>query len=402
MNNQQKIITGLLALGLGLGCGGQTETKGEAKAPEPTVTRQKIGNISAVDLAVCFPKAPALPAKINTSVLTGLLVAARPAVMECLVDPKNRGPEDGTEFTIETTLTGGKLTHKVTGTNTTPDGEKCIAAGVDKFVATAPDWAAKAAATPGTVTAKAPFQHSAANMPSVKMGMSEGSDATGLIRIAEISFCDCYEPWKEAEPAVLKASVKLKKAGGNSIAFDAQTDPAATQVATCLQPKVSALPMKTTSDELTVPFTFSFANSSGTGMYAKADPPMAFMQYEAVRTQYFGASLVADGGRVVAAEAYGALGQQYKKDTKSVTIKQLQDSCGALLTAHDVYIAALEKQLALEEKAITMLTEFAGKDAGWAPVKEGTEKHAAQSKKDIESAKAVRAEDSATCDKLKI
>jgi hypothetical protein len=401
MKHQQKIITGILALSLGFGCGGEKQ-KGDAKAPDPVVTRQKVGNISAVDLAVCFPKAPALPDKINLTVLSGLLVASRPLVMECLVDPKNRGPADATEFTLESTLSGGKLTYKFTGTNTTPDGEKCIGAAVDRFVASSPDWTTKAGATTAAVTAKVPFQHSATNMPSVKWGVSEASDAAGTIRVAQGSFCDCYAPWKDAEPTPLKAGLKLKKGAATTVTFDASTDATATQVAACLQPKVTALPLKTTSDELTAPYVFAFANSTGADMYANATPDMAFMQYDAVRNQAFGASLIADGGRLVAAEAYGALGQQYKKDTKSVTILQLQQSCDGLLKAHDTYIAALEKQLRLEEKAVTMLTDFAAKEADWTPVKEGTVEHAARSKKDIEAAKAVRVEDAATCAKLKI
>jgi len=401
MNNQQKIFSGLVALGLGFGCAGQQQ--GDATNLDlAVVTKEKIGNISAVDLAVCFPKPPALPDKINVSVLTGLLVASRPLVMECLVDPKNRGAAEATEFTLESTLNEGKLTHKFTGTNTTPQGEKCVSAAVDRFVAASPDWASKAAATTGPVTAKVPFQHSSANMPAVKMGTGEASDVAGTIRLAQGGLCDCYAPWKDAEPPVLKASVMLKKGAAPAVTIDASMAPGATQVVACLQPKVAALPLKTTSDELTAPYVFAFANSMGTGMYMNATPDMAFMQYDSVRNQYFGASLVADGGRIIAAEAYGALGQQYKKDPKSVTIAQLQTSCAALLTAHDGYISALEKQLGLEEKAVMMLTDFAAKDGSWTPVKEGTVEHVARSKKDVESAKAIRAEDAATCAKLKI
>ncbi|MBK9258550.1 MAG: hypothetical protein IPM54_01815 [Polyangiaceae bacterium] len=402
MNSQQKVIPGLLAIGLGFGCAGQQQQQ-DAKAPEPKVTQVKVGNISPVDLAVCFPKAPALPDKINKSVLTGLLVSSQPLVMECLVDPKHRGPADATEFTIESTLEGGKLTHKVTGTNLTPDGEKCIGAAVDRFVASAPDWSAKATATTTSVTAKSfPFQHNATSMPAVKMGTSEASDAAGTIRLAQSTFCDCYAAWKDSEPGELKASVKVTKNAAPVVTFDASTDATATQVAACLQPKVSALPLKTTSDEVTAPYTFFFANSMGTGMFTNAKPAMAFMQYDAVRTQTFGASLVADGSRLVAAEAYEALVQQYKKESKSVTIKQLQDGCDGLLKGHDGYIAALEKQLAVEEQAVAMLTDFAAKDASWAPVKEATAQQPGQTKKDLETAKATRAEDAATCAKLKI
>jgi hypothetical protein len=399
MNNQQKIFSGLLALGFGFGCAGQN---GDAKNPDPVVTKQKVGNISALDLAVCFPKAPALPDKINGPVLSGLLVASRPLVMECLVDPKNRGPAEASEFTLESSLSGGKLTHKFTGTNVTPDGEKCIGAAVDRFVATAADWSAKAAATTAPVTAKVPFQHSADKMPSVKMGTSEASDVAGTIRLAQGSFCDCYSAWKDAEPGVLKAGIKLKKGAATTVTFDASTDAAATQVAACLQPKVSALPFKSTSDELTAPYTFAFANSMGTGMYTNATPDMAFMQYDAMHNQSFGAVFVAAGGRQIAIEAYGALVEKYKKDTKSVTIAQLQTSCDGMLKGHDAYIAAFENQLSLEEKGIKILTDFAAKDASWTPVKDRAAEDAALSKKDVDKAKAERAEDAAICAKLKI
>ena len=400
MNTPQKITTGLLALGLGFGCGGQTQ---DAKTPEPPkVTQVKVGNISPVDLAVCFPKTPALPDAINTSVLTGLLAASRPLVMECLVDPKNRGAEETTKFTLESTLTGGKLTHKITGTNLTPDGEKCIGAAVDKFVASAPDWTAKAGAATAPITAQVPFEHLTARDAAVKMGVNELSDATGVIRMAEAGFCDCYAGWKDSEPSVLKASVKLKKGAAPTATFEASTDATATQVAACLQPKLASLPLKTTSDETTVPYTFVFANSMGTGMFANATPAMAYMQFDALRNQAFAGVFVASGARQGAIEAYGALVEKYKKDQKSVTIKQLQDSCDAMLKGHDGYISAIENQLALEEKGVTMLTDFNAKDPNWSVFKDRAVEDAALSKKDVEKAKAERTEDAAICAKLKI
>lgn len=220
--------------------------------------------------------------------------------------------------------------------------------------------------------------------------------------MAQPGFCDCYGSWKDAEPGVLKASVKLKKGAAAAVTFDPSTDATTTQVAACLEPKVSALPLKSTADEMTAPYTFAFANSTGTGMFANATPPMAFAQYDAVRTQYFGASLVADGGRLVAAEAYDELVQKYKKDTSAVTIKQLQESCEGMLKGHDDYVAAVEKQLALEEKAVTMVTEFAAKDPSWGPTKEAVTQVPVQSKQDLEKAKAARTEDAAICAKLKI
>ena len=73
-----------------------------------------------------------------------------------------------------------------------------------------------------------------------------------------------------------------------------------------------------------------------------------------------------------------------------------------MLVAQDAYIAALEKQLGVEEKGLSMLTELAAKDSSWAPVKDGTVEHVTRTKKDIVSAKDARTADGAMCAKLKI
>ncbi|MDI3289742.1 hypothetical protein [Polyangium sp. 15x6] len=390
----------LLALGLGLGCGGASQTGQGAGPTGPVSTQQRIVNINPVDLGVCFQQAPALPEKINSEVLTGLLVAARPFVMECLVDPKNRGPADETDLALKTTLSGGKLAHAITGQNITPAGEQCIKAAVDKFTATAPDWEKKAGAA-SNVTAEVQYKHIASVMPSVKMGVGEGSDVAGTIRLAQGSFCDCYAPWKSADPVVLTAQVKLTQAGAPAVTIKPPTDPNGTQVATCLQPKVAALPLKTTSTELTVPYTFMFLSSAKDGLFQGAPPPIAFAQYELARNQRLAAGVIAMGARTQAAEAYDALVNKYKKDTASVTVEQLKNGCAALTQADDAYLAALQKQLELEQSAVAMFTDFAGKDAAWVPVKDATQGNVDVTKKDIENGKKFKEADLAACPKVK-
>lgn len=399
MNRISKIAP-LFVLGLGLGCAGAAQEGAGNAQGGPTSTQQRITNINAVDLGVCFPKAPAIGDKVNDDVLTGLLVAARPVVMECLVDPKNRGPADETSLSVKSTLAGGKLAHVIAGQNTTPAGEACIRGAIDKYVATIPDWEKKAAAS-GNAKAEVQYKHIAGAMPTVKMGVSEGSDVAGTIRLAESTFCDCYGNFKEAEPATLKATVKTTKAGAPVVTIEPAQDPKANEVAACLSPKVAALPFKTTSDELTTPFSFMFLNSSYDGMFANATPELNFAQYELVRNQKLAATAVGMGSRTVAAMAYDGLVQQYQKDPKTVTPAQLIDSCAALVKTDDDYIAMLEGQLALEQKALEMLTSLAAKDANWTAVKDGTAANVEQTKKDIEAGKKYKAADQGACPKMK-
>lgn len=388
----------LLALGLGLGCGGASQT-GEGPTG-PVSTQQRVVNINPVDLGVCFQQAPALPEKINGEVLTGVLVAARPLVMECLVDPKNRGPADETSLSLKTTLAGGKLAHAITGQNVTPAGESCIKAAVDRFAATAPDWEKKAQAATN-VNAEVQYKHIASVMPSVRMGVSEASDVAGTIRLAQAGFCDCYAPWKDADPAFFKAQVKLTQTAAPAVTIEPPADPAGAQVAACLQPKVAALPLKTTSTELTAPYTFMFVNSAKDGLFKSAEPPLAFAQYELARNQRLAAGVLAMGARTQAAEAYDALVNQYKKDPASVTLEQLTSGCGALTGADDAYVAALQKQLELEQNALAMFTDFAAKDAAWAPVKDATQGQIDETKKDIETGKKFKEADLGACPKVK-
>lgn len=394
-----RTFAALIALGLGVGCGAaQTPEKG---AGGPVSEQQRIINISQADLGVCFPKPPAVPDKLNNDVVIGLLVAARPVVMECLVDPKNRGTADETNVTVKATLAGGKLTYAIAGQNTTAGTEACIRGALDKFTGAIADFDAKAAASKGNVSGEARYLHTVGSMPGVKLGVNEVSDVAGTIRLAHASLCDCYGDWKEAEPATLKATIKLGAKTAPAISFAASEDPKAQAVVTCLAPKLSTLPLKTTSTELTVPYTFYYLNSSLDAPFTQASPELAFSQLEALRGQRTAESVIAVGGRTVAAEAYDALIQQFKAKPESVTLEQLQNGCNALLKTDDGYIGALEKQLEVEQKMLSLLTDLAGKDASWGRAKEGAQGQVDATKKDIDNAKKNKAADTDACPKAK-
>jgi hypothetical protein len=171
--------------------------------------QQQIAALSASDVGLCHPAAMPAIGGVNADELTGLLVAARPAVMECLVDPKNRGQAEETRVTLKTTAGGGKLEHAVAGQNLSPAGQQCIKGALDRHFGAVEGFAAKTAAVTPPVSAEDTVPHFAGKSPSVQLGLNEASDVTGAVRLAQSSWCDCYAEWKDAPPHPLKATLSI-------------------------------------------------------------------------------------------------------------------------------------------------------------------------------------------------
>jgi hypothetical protein len=396
-------LTVLFALALA-SCGPaqQEEAKDPAQS-QPVTEKLRITNINQSDLAVCFPKAPAVPDNRATAeTLTGLLVAARPHVMECLVDPTRRGAEKETRVTIKSTLGASGVESAVTGQNLTPEGEKCIKATLSRYFATVPQLATPAAAGAAPVTAEIPVQHIAGVSPAVTLGINEGSDITGTVRLMQSTWCDCYAEWKDAPPSTLKAKIKIAK--GTSVAptdvtFEPTNDPAADKVAACLKDKVKALRFKVSTDELTLPYTFLFLHSSHDGVVTNAPPEIQFAQLDALRGQRAAAAVVAVGARSAAAVVYDDLVKKYKAKPASVPVDDLKSRCADLLKADDGWVASIEKQIDIDQKTVTLIGQLKAKDPGWAKAEAAAQSNLDATKKDLELAKKTRSDDSGICPK---
>src|SRR5690242_17341100 len=98
-------------------CAGQQKQEAAAAAAAKVQERMRITNQPVFDVAVCHPRQLELPQPPNQGILVGALVSTRSRVMECLVDPKDRGPAATTKVTIKTTVTDQAATHTVTGEN---------------------------------------------------------------------------------------------------------------------------------------------------------------------------------------------------------------------------------------------------------------------------------------------
>lgn len=381
----------------------QEEAKDPAQA-QPVTEQLRITNINQSDLAVCFPKAPAVPDKITAETLTGLLVAARPQVMECLADPVRRGPAKETRVVIKSTLGASGVEHAVSGQNVTPEGEKCITSSLTRYFSTVPQLATPAAGAAGAapVTAEIPVQHIAGVSPAVTLGVNEGSDIAGTVRLMQSTWCDCYAEWKDAPPRTLKARIKVAKGASSApsdVTFEPTNDPAADKVAACLKDKVKALRFKVTTDELTLPYTFLFLHSAHDGGLPNAPPDIQFAQLDALRSQRAAAAVIAVGARSAAAVTYDGLVQKYKAKPGSVQVDELKSRCADLLKADDGWVASIERQLDIDQKTVALVSELKAKDAAWAKAEAAAQSNLDATKKDLETAKKTRSDDSGICPK---
>src|SRR5262245_3658679 len=104
----------------------QATTGSTAKPATPKSEQQRLQGLGYFDVGTLSATPPALAGRVGNDVLIGVEVAARPLVMECLVDPKNRGPEKKTKVIIDATIGDAGVDHKVTGANLTPAGTACV------------------------------------------------------------------------------------------------------------------------------------------------------------------------------------------------------------------------------------------------------------------------------------
>lgn len=361
--------------------------------------QQQIAALSASDVGLCYPAPMPAIGGVNADVLTGLLVAARPAVMECLVDPKNRGQAEETRVSIKTTAGGGKLDHAVTGQNLSPAGQQCIKGALERHFGAVEGFAAKAAETNPPVSGEDSLPHFAGKSPSVQLGLNEASDVTGAVRLAQSSWCDCYAEWKDAPPHPLKATLTVAQGQPPQATFEPAKDPASQKVAACLTQKVSALQIKTSSATLTVPYTFMFIHTGQAAPLTDEPPPVQLRQLDGLQKQRAARSVIALGARTAAAMAYDALGKKYNAAPDSVPVEDLTKGCNALLAADDAWIDAMSKQLEVEQQMLALVQQLKAQDPAYDKAEAAAKGEVEATTKDIASAKQMKGGDAGACPK---
>jgi hypothetical protein len=379
-------------------CAGTQKTDGgAAQGPTSTEERVRITNQPPFDLVACFPREAKLPEQTSQGVILGALLTVRPQVLECLVDPKNRGPAPTTKVQVTTTATDQGTTHAVTGENLTPEGTACIQKRVDTLQLAALPKGAK------PVEASIPFEQTASGLNSVTFGINEGSDFTGSVRLAQAGWCDCYANFKSAVPPTLTAKVKLQKAKQTpaEVTFEPSGSTEGDQLAACLQQKIMALPAKLSSDELGFAYRFvHFHSGAPEAAAASMAPELRFLQMDLIRTQRAADSAMADGARSSAAQAFAEVVERYQKTKNYKLFDELESKCNALVAADGRVVESIQARQQTEQAALTIAQEMKTKDAeGWTEAEAATQKNLDETVKELAEAQKLAAQDKAACPK---
>lgn len=371
-----------------------TQKEAEKKA-DPIMKQVRVTNLTYFDLANCSNQSLELPQPVNREILVGALISQRVHVFECLVDPKTRGPAAETTIAVDSTVTDAGATHKVSGTNLTADGQKCIEGVLAKLkIAPLPKGAAP-------VTEKAEFKHNPSS-PMVTIGINELSDVVAKIRLAQPNWCDCYAEWGTKSPRALQAKLKLNKAKPetNEIEVTATGDAASDKVGACLKGKLAAETFAFESEQIEINYPFNFINSASTEELVDGNPDMQFKQFDAQRSQRMAQTALQIGQRLNAAATYNNVVTKFKAKPNSVSVKELKDKCAALVKTDDAWIAALKSQLELDQRTLKLASGQKTKDAEWAEVESKSQKVVATTTADISSAEQTKVKDQASCPKV--
>lgn len=377
-------------------CAGQQKPAAAAGPAAPKEEKMRITNQPPFDVGLCQPRQLTLTQPANQAAIIGALVAVRPQMLECLVDPKNRGTASATKVVVKTTVDTTGTKNAVSGENLTPTGTQCIQAVVDKVV-TFPALPAGAAPVEG----QAEVNHEVGNNASVTFGVNEGSDFSGAVRLAQPTWCECYAGFQGTVPPMLVAKVDLKK--GQATPVDVTFEPSGSTegdaLAACLKPKLAALPVKLTVDELKFNHRFIHFNSQSTDPMGNLPPELAFYQLELVRGQRSADAAIAFGQRSNAAETYDAIVAKYQKTKDWKLVDELKAKCAALVKAADAWVGALDAQQTVDQRTLEVVQKLKATDETWGPVETATQTAITKDAEDLKTAQARRQADEAACPK---
>jgi hypothetical protein len=403
-----------------LACAGGQSSGGGAS----TTDRQRVENLVPFDIGTCFPSKLDLGKTANEYTLQAAYRGAHPAIYECLADGKVQNPAAPTKGKSTISIDGSGTTVSVTGNGLQPAGAACI----EKVIRAQLEGVTAPAKIKQPITLEAPFEREPNQM--VRMGLNEASDVEGTIRLALPQWCSCFEPIKTQAPPELQGSVTLTREDmaksadrapskdGGTVSGKAVTaalqpsEPSGAQVASCVNQRIEALPLKTSSQQFIVPTRILLLNSQGSATTPANTPPqLQFAQMDAVRELRQAEAFAALTRRQNVANAYDATVQAYqaaanskdskKRRTADAMVKDLKGGCAALLKADDEYTKTLESEAAVEQEALTLAQSLKAKDPAWGDAEKASAAELAETRKQIDASKQLRMANEKACPKEK-
>jgi hypothetical protein len=386
-------------------CGGadQPGPVTPAGAQGSKVEAQKVANLDYFDVATVAPTPPSLARRPDRDALLGVELAARPVLLECLVDPKNRGPEKATHVVVDATTTDTGVEHHITGTNVTASGAACLENALKA-------WTKGLPTGPGApVESHLEIDHLAGVNPAVVLGVNDASDVAAAVRLALPGWGECFAEWKNAPPRLLRANLKAARAKDASpavllasVAFEPTADPAAGKVAACLEGKLKTLAIKPPQGEsVTVPYVFRLVHSGIDGALPDAPPDLQLVELDLQRARRLSEVAIAIGERAQVLASYDDRVKRYKaKARPEVTLAELSDECTALLAAGDKLLVAAERQTATEDATHLFAESHKAKDPAWTEAEATAAKSLSESQRELATYRTLRKKDESACPKL--
>ncbi|WP_240486480.1 hypothetical protein [Hyalangium minutum] len=372
------------------------QKKDGAAAVQDTV---RVSNQHPFDTAVCQSAQPVqLPQPVNPDILLGALSALRPQVMECLVPPTSRGEAKSTRVVVKARVSdqGGQYT--VSGENLSPEGQACVQKAVEARVplTVSPKGAA-------AVTAEAEFSHEQGRSLAVTLGGDAGSDYSGAVRLGQPQWCDCYASFTTQVPPTLMAHVQVAQGQTTpTVTFDPVTTPEGTALATCLQQKMAALPVKAPTEEMRFSRRFIHFNSLATEPSTDPLTEQRFLQNELVRQQRAADSTLWFGARDSASEAYDAAVMKFQKSKDKKLMPELIAKCDQVVEADAKWAAAVEAQHKADQQSLVIAQELKVKDAAaWTAAEASVQQAVTNSQEELSRAQKRVATDREACSKMK-
>lgn len=372
------------------------QKKDGAAAVQDTV---RVSNQHPFDTAVCQSAQPVqLPQPVNPDILLGALSALRPQVMECLVPPTSRGEAKSTRVVVKARVSdqGGQYT--VSGENLSPEGQACVQKAVEARVPLTASPKGSAA-----VTAEAEFSHEQGRSLAVTLGSDAGSDYSGAVRLGQPQWCDCYAGFTTQVPPTLMAHVQVAQGQTTpTVTFDPVTTPEGTALATCLQQKMAALPVKAPTEEMRFSRRFIHFNSLATEPSTDPLPEQRFLQNELVRQLRAADTTLWFGARDSASEAYDAAVVKFQKSKDKKLMPELIAKCDQVVEADAKWAAAVEAQHKADQQSLVIAQELKVKDAAaWAAAEASVQQAVTSSQEELSRAQKRVATDRDACSKMK-
>ena len=350
--------------------------------------KQRLVNLVTFDVALCWPPLESMPAAADGATVTGALLSARPAMLECLVAPSARGQAAETKVVVQTTLEPGGARTTVTGDNLSASGRSCVERAVEQVPWKSPPKNTKPVVGALTV------QHGPTS-PAVKFGVNEASDVAGKVRLALKDWCDCFSAVGDGAPPVLEAKLTIKKGRASAASFEKGEG----GLAMCLLPRLQAMDFLASAQDLLVPVPLLLVNSQAQSENPAAAPDLQFSQLDAIRGRRAAKLAMAVGARNLAVVGYDALVALFKKKAPGVQLKHVKEGCLAMLRADDALIDANQKQLEVDEKSLKLAKGLSSKDLAWTEAAKAAQQQVDASSGDLQKAQAARDADLLVCPK---